>query len=144
MEKISFQVKGQPIPKARARTVRKGGKTWSFTPKRVTKWEQMIREEAKKHFPEPLDGPLALTLIFYMKRPKSRRKDTYVSTTPDLDNLEKAVLDGLSDVAYTDDRLVVAKSSIKRYVITGEPRIDVTLTNLIKQTNIEGFIQSQP
>jgi Holliday junction resolvase RusA-like endonuclease len=144
MEKISFQVKGQPIPKARARTIRKGGKTWSFTPKKVTKWEQKIHEEAKKHFPEPLDGPLALTLIFYMKRPKSRRKDTYVSTTPDLDNLEKAVLDGLSDVAYTDDRLVVAKNSIKRYVITGEPRIDVTITSLIKQTHIEGFMHPQP
>ena len=144
MEKISFQVKGQPIPKARARTIRKGGKTWSFTPKRVTKWEQMIQEEAKKHFLEPLDGPLALTLIFYLKRPKSRRKDTYVSTTPDLDNLEKAVLDGLSDVAYIDDRLVVAKNSIKRYVITGEPRIEVTVTNLIKQTNIEGFMHLQP
>ncbi|MCW4050848.1 MAG: RusA family crossover junction endodeoxyribonuclease, partial [Candidatus Bathyarchaeota archaeon] len=72
---------------------------------------------------------------------KSRRKDTFVYTTPDLDNLEKAVLDGLNEVAYTDDRLVVAKSSIKRYVITGEPRISVTVTNLMTQTSIDGFFE---
>jgi Holliday junction resolvase RusA-like endonuclease len=139
VEKVSFEVIGQPVPKARARTVRKGKRIWSFTPKKVVAWEKMIREEALKHFEQPFSGPLALELIFYMKRPKSRRKEAYVLTTPDLDNLEKAVLDGLNEAAYEDDRLVVAKSAIKRYVVSGEPRISITVTNLISQKNLESF-----
>jgi Holliday junction resolvase RusA-like endonuclease len=143
VEKVSFEVIGQPVPKARARTVRKGDRVWSFTPKKVAAWEKIIREEALKHFEQPFSGPLALELIFYMKRPKSRRKEAYVHTTPDLDNLEKAVLDGLNEVAYKDDRLVVAKSAIKRYVITGKPRIRITVTNLINQMDLEAFFANQ-
>ena len=108
MQHVYFEVKGDPVPKARARTVRKGGRTWSFTPKRVAVWEKTVKEEAAKYFEEPLVGPIQVSLIFYMERPKSRRKDIWVPTTPDLDNLEKAVLDALNGVAYEDDRFVVA------------------------------------
>lgn len=136
MEQVSFIVMGQPVPKARARTVRKGGRTWSFTPKKVVVWEKVIKGEAAKHFEEPFEGPVALELVFYMRRPKSRRKDAFVVTTPDLDNLEKAFLDGLNEVVYNDDKQVVAKSAVKRYVVTGEPRVEVKVTALREQTSI--------
>ncbi len=127
------------MPKARARTVRKGGRTWSFTPKRVAVWEKTVKEEAAKYFEEPLVGPIQVSLVFYMERPKSRRKDVWVPTTPDLDNLEKAVLDALNGVAYEDDRFVVAKNAQKKYVGRDEPRVCVRVTSLSKQVSIEGF-----
>ena len=80
MQHVYFEVKGEPVPKARARTVRKGGRTWSFTPKRVAVWEKTVKEEAAKYFEEPLVGPIQVSLIFYMERPKSRRKDIWVPT----------------------------------------------------------------
>jgi Holliday junction resolvase RusA-like endonuclease len=141
MTGVSFYVEGQPVPKARARTVRKGGKTWSFTPKRVAEWEKEVKAEAEKIFVKPLNGPLGIELIFYMHRPKSRRKETWVTTTPDLDNLEKAVLDGLSGVVYTDDRLVVRKRSEKRYVLSGAPRVEVLVVDLVDQRVLEGFLE---
>jgi len=137
---VSFCVVGQPVPKARARTVRKGGRTWSFTPKKVTAWEKVVKAEAEKHFEEPLDGPLSLELVFYLRRPKTRRRETWVATTPDLDNLEKAVLDGFSGVVYTDDKLVVQKSSVKRYVVSGVPRVEILVVDLIDQRSIDGFV----
>ncbi len=140
MRRVSFEVGGDPVPKARARTVRKGGRTWSFTPKKVADWEKRVKEEAVKHFAEPFEGPVALTLGFHMKRPKSRRKDNFVETTPDLDNLEKAVLDGLNGVAYTDDRLVVVKSAAKLYVREGEPRVSVVVTSLVDQASMDGYL----
>jgi Holliday junction resolvase RusA-like endonuclease len=76
-----------------------------------------------------------------MHRPKSRRKETWVTTTPDLDNLEKAVLDGLSGVVYTDDRLVVRKRSEKRYVLSGAPRVEVLVVDLVDQRVLEGFLE---
>jgi Holliday junction resolvase RusA-like endonuclease len=138
--RVSFTVIGNPVPKARARTVRKGGRTWSFTPKKVAAWEKVVKAEAAKHFTEPFNGPVALALAFYMKRPKSRKKDNYVMTTPDLDNLEKAFLDGLNEVAYMDDKQVVVKSAVKRYIITGEPRVEVVVSALRNQVSLEGFL----
>ena len=138
--RVSFTVIGNPVPKARARTVRKGGRTWSFTPKKVAVWEKVVKAEAVKHFDEPFNGPVALALAFYMKRPKSRKKDNYVMTTPDLDNLEKAFLDGLNGVAYDDDKQVVVKNAVKKYVITGEPRVEVVISALLNQVRMEGFL----
>ncbi len=138
--RVSFTVVGDPVPKARARTVRKGGRTWSFTPKKVAAWEKVVKAEASRHFPEPFNGPVALSLAFFMKRPKSRKKDNYVMTTPDLDNLEKAFLDGLNEVAYMDDKQVVVKSAVKRYIVTGEPRVEVVVSALRNQVSLEGFL----
>ncbi len=127
------------MPKARARTVHKGGRTWSFTPKKVAVWEKAVKEEAAKHFEEPLVGPIQVSMIFFMDRPQSRRKDVWVPTTPDLDNLEKAVLDALNGVAYEDDRFVVAKNAQKKYIRRDEPRVCVRVTSLSNQVSIENF-----
>ena len=137
--RVHFTVVGDPVPKARARTVRKGGRTWSFTPKRVAAWEKAVREEAVQHFGEPFNGPVALSLAFFMKRPKSRKKDNFVVTTPDLDNLEKAFLDGLNEVAYFDDKQVVVKNAVKRYVVGGVPRVEVTVVPLRNQVSMDSF-----
>ena len=95
--------------------------------KKLQNGEDIVREEASKHFTEPFNGPVALILAFFLKRPKTRRKENYVMTTPDLDNLEKAFLDGLNEVAYLDDKQVVVKNAVKRYIVTGEPRVEVTV-----------------
>jgi Holliday junction resolvase RusA-like endonuclease len=139
--RVSFTVNGEPVPKARPRTVRKGGRTWSYTPKKVMNWESKVRDEARKHFNEPFNGPVALTLAFFLKRPKSRRKENFVVTTPDMDNLEKAVLDGLSEIAYEDDKYVVVKNSVKKYVTTGIPRVEIVVSALRNQLSISEFIK---
>jgi Holliday junction resolvase RusA-like endonuclease len=143
MQHVYFEVKGDPVPKARARTVRKGGRTWSFTPKKVAVWEKVVKAEASKHFDQPLTGPIQVSMIFHMDRPKSRRKDVWVPTTPDLDNLEKAVLDAMNGVAYEDDRFVVAKNAQKRYVRRDEPRVCVRVTSLSRQISIDGFSEEE-
>ena len=120
--------------------MRKGGRTWSFTPKNVAEWEKQLKEEAQKHFPEPMEGPVSLTIGFYISRPKSRRHENYCPTTPDLDNLEKAVLDGLNGVAYVDDRYVVVKSAAKLYVRGDEPRVHVVVTSLSNQMRMDEIL----
>ncbi|MBM3292225.1 RusA family crossover junction endodeoxyribonuclease [Candidatus Bathyarchaeota archaeon] len=139
MQHVFFTIKGDPVPKARARTVRKGGRTWSFTPKKVAEWEKIIKNEAKKNFNNPFSGPVMVSMIFYISRPASRRKDIWVPTTPDLDNLEKAVLDALNGVAYIDDRFVVGKNAQKKYVRKEDPGVFVRVTNLSQQVDLTKF-----
>ena len=136
MRQVKFSVVGPPVPKSRPRVVTKGKMRFAYTPKRVRDWEDIIREEAKKHFERPFDGPVVVSLIFLMPRPKSRRLEYWVATTPDLDNLEKSVLDALNEVAYMDDRLVVVKSSSKRYVQKEEPGVQVIVTSLTEQRSL--------
>lgn len=139
MRQVRFSVVGQPVPKSRPRVVTKGKRRFAYTPKRVKEWEEVIREEARKHFEMPFDWPVAVSLAFFMPRPKSRRLDHWVSTTPDLDNLEKSVLDALNEVAYTDDRLVVVKSSSKRYVQSGKPGVQVVVTAIADQRSLSEY-----
>ncbi len=143
MQQVYFEVSGNPIPKARARTVRKGGRTWSFTPKKVADWEKTVKQEAVKYFKQPFKGPVMVSIIFYLERPESRRKDVWVSTMPDLDNLEKAVLDALNNVAYEDDRFVVAKNAQKKYIKRDEPHVTVRVTCLSKQVAITSFAEKE-
>jgi Holliday junction resolvase RusA-like endonuclease len=139
LRRVRFEVAGQPVPKARPRVVTKGKRRFAYTPKKVRDWEGLVTEEARRHFERPFDWPVVVSMIFYIERPRSRRLDFWVSTTPDLDNLEKSVLDALNGVAYTDDRLVVAKSSSKRYVQGGEPRVEVTVTSLRDQRSLKEY-----
>jgi len=102
-----------------------------------------VKTEAEKHFKKPLIGPIMVSMIFYMDRPASRRKDVWVPTTPDLDNLEKAVLDALNGVAYEDDRFVVAKNAQKKYIQRDEPHVTVRITCLSRQVAITGFAEEE-
>lgn len=63
----------------------------------------------------PIHGPVALRIVYCFPRPKAARgRDRVWKTTrPDLDNLEKAVMDALSGVAYIDDRQVAVKQTAK-------------------------------
>ena len=98
-----------------------------------------MKEEASKHFTTVFDWPVVVSLVFYMPRPKSRRLDFWVPTTPDLDNLEKSILDALNGVAYTDDRLVVAKSASKRYAGDEGPSVEITVTSITDQRSLKEY-----
>ena len=139
MRRVEFKVEGTPIPKSRPRVVTKGKRRYAFTPKKVKEWENIIKNEAERHFEIPFDWPVVVSIVFHMPRPKSRRLDIWVPTTPDLDNLEKSVLDALSEVAYTDDCLVVAKSASKKYVSQGSPGVDIVVTAIKDQKTLTDF-----
>lgn len=62
----------------------------------------MVRPE------KPLDGPIKLILEFRMTKSLNAeiQKRQYPCTKQDLDNLEKAVMDALNGIIWTDDAKV--------------------------------------
>jgi Holliday junction resolvase RusA-like endonuclease len=65
---------------------------------------------------DPISEPVILCIEVMLDRPKSARKRLLPSVKPDLDNLEKSVMDACTEAGiWTDDALVTTKHSCKRY-----------------------------
>ena len=94
--RIKMWFSGNPIPKARPRF----GFGRVYTEESTSEWEETVGWQCKDQFKHrPLLGPLSIDFIFY--RDNLRRVD--------LENLEKAMLDGLQGILYEDDSQVKEK-----------------------------------
>ena len=111
-EQIKIVIPGRPVPKGRPRFGRGGN---VYTPKRTREYEELVGWYAKQCIPEPLKGDIELHIKVYVKN----------NVFPDIDNIAKAIMDGLNGVAYKDDRQVVCLS-VQR--IKGrEERVEIEL-----------------
>lgn len=80
------------------------------------------RDYQERHHEGLFDGPLAVTITFYLPRPKTLPKRVlYPATRPDLDKLTRAVFDALSGVIIADDARVVEMAIGKRFATETDP-----------------------
>lgn len=130
------QGKGRP----RLRIVKgKGGQHFAsaYTPAKTRTYEGIIATAgaAAMNGAAPMTGPLTLEFIAVLpvpqswpnwKREAALRGEVLPTTKPDIDNLEKALLDGFNEIVWKDDVQVVRVVKDKRY---GEvPGITVTVS----------------
>ena len=132
-----FTVYGEPQGKARARTVRNGGKVHSFTPQKTADYEELVRRAwlASGETGYFNKTPIAVKILAYFQIPKSVSKkkreemlDDFVRPTkkPDADNIAKIICDGLNGIAYGDDAQVV-DLEVTKYWTDGDARVEVTI-----------------
>jgi Holliday junction resolvase RusA-like endonuclease len=126
---IRLVVPFEPVAKGRPRFVKATGR--AYTPPKTAIGEWQIRQTwlLQELVPEPLQGPVRLTLVCYLTMPQSipkRDRDTALPTKrPDLDQYIKTALDSLWQHAYHDDAQVVDVIAHKRY--GSPPRWEITL-----------------
>jgi len=79
--------------------------------------------------------PISIQIVYEMPIPSSlskKKRDSmvgmYHTKKPDLDNLDKAILDSLSGQVFYDDGQVVSLSSTKKY--SNEPKTIVVIRSL--------------
>ncbi|MFZ0699792.1 MAG: RusA family crossover junction endodeoxyribonuclease [Thermoplasmata archaeon] len=122
-EMISFEVRGVPAPQGSARGFVVGGKVHITTANRgLAAWRRLVSDVAQQHAPSSLwEGPLAVTLMFYVPKPKSAPKKlrTWPERRPDLDKLVRACLDSLTGIVWRDDAQVVRLEAEKEYGTPG-------------------------
>lgn len=121
-------VAGIPVAKARPRFTKTGR---TYTPQKTKTWENTIRAFVlASFFKAQTDKPVGVQLQFNMPRPKSAPKGRiYPQAKPDLDNLEKAVLDALNGVVWLDDAQVVNKYAAKVY--GARPGVHIVVTEVV-------------
>jgi Holliday junction resolvase RusA-like endonuclease len=79
-------------------------------------WRQNVAAAAREAYQgERIEGPVLLVVEFGFLRPKSVKRE-YPTVKPDLDKLERALLDGITDSGlWRDDSQVVSMPSKKVY-----------------------------
>lgn len=127
---ISFTIPGKPYAKKRPRFSRKLGR--AFDPKENGQFEGTVAAIALPHFPQPLSGPIALTVNVTFATPQSWSKKKTSETVhrphlqkPDADNLAKAVCDGLNRIAWADDSQIYELTVRKFWGLRDETHVFV-------------------
>ncbi len=141
MPQIQFTITGAPVPKLRPKFRRCRNFVITYTPKKTRIWECNVRVQARRYKPEiPWQGPIRMTLLFLMPRPKSLpKKVIYHIKKPDLDNLAKAIKDALQGIMYVSDSQVVYLILSKVYA-AGDPRVEVKMEAMISQEKPERLL----
>ena len=94
-------------------------------------WEGTVATAASEQWPHPCAGrAVTLRIRYYMPRPKTAKpsKRPHPHVRPDIDKLERAVLDGLTGVVFADDAQVVAIDHRKLYADGCSPGVEVVVT----------------
>lgn len=143
-------LQGDPKPKGRPRsrvvTPKDGGKPWVqvYSDEQTASWEETVGWQVRQQLLEwtmdgtpgelvlPLSGRTLVEMRFNVNKPASTpKKVEYPLKKPDIDNLAKSVLDGLTKMGLLkDDNIVTDMNICKRYVEEGHPLgVEVEITS---------------
>lgn len=134
---LTFFTPGTPRPQGSKRYI--GGGRSIESSKHLPAWRKALTtsaETAHNHKP-PIQGPITITAIFIFPRPKRLKNKTEPHTkTPDLDKLQRALGDALTQSgAINDDSQITTWITHKRYAHPGEtPGAHIHLTQ--KETHM--------
>lgn len=129
-----FFVAGKPVPQGSLKFI--NGHAIHVRAQDLALWRADIANSARAIGIGKAEGAVEIILTFVMLKPKSvKREQPFVR--PDLDKLIRAVLDGLTDVAYVDDCQVTRITATKTYGenqgvwirVTDKEKLDSILAN---------------
>ncbi len=130
IEPIQFTVIGNPVPKgsAKAFVLGKRASITASNVERLRPWEALVRDAATQAGAKITSGPVEVNLVFSFRRPKNHFRSgrhanilrdvcpEHHTQKPDLDKLERAILDGITGVVVVDDSQVVRMTSTKQWL----------------------------
>jgi len=135
---ITFTIPGEPVAKGRPRITLAGGRAHAYTPAKTAAYEQLVAvyaAAAMKNAPL-MEHPVRLHLGIYCKVPgswpKKKRADALAgivrpTSGGDLDNMVKALADGMNGIVWVDDSQIVELVCSKHYAL--EPYVSVSVTS---------------
>lgn len=145
---LTFTVPGDPVTQGSMKAFARGGRAVVTHDKgpALNHWRSRVTLEARRAWGRaaPLDGPVAVTLVFRLARPKGhygtgRNAQRVRPSAPalphtglDLDKLARAINDALTQAhIWADDSRVCTMTTHKTYAGPDEqPGVDITVAPL--------------
>ena len=126
--RVEFTVYGKPQGKQRPRFSRRSSSI--YTPAKTRSYERQIAKAyttAANGFSFG-DKPVEIWITAVFPKAKTSKKE-YPTIKPDIDNIQKAVFDGLNGIVYSDDKQIISAVAHKTFCkLDGEePRLLVTV-----------------
>lgn len=131
---VALRVYGVPMPQGSKTAFIRGGRAVLTDGRNAASrsshaaWRQAVATAARDHLSAqpwcaPFDEPCVVHVTFLLPRPKSiPKKRRHPDRKPDLDKLNRSVLDALVDGGLlADDARVVELNARKAYAVDGEP-----------------------
>jgi Holliday junction resolvase RusA-like endonuclease len=136
---IHLEILGEPKAQARHRHFSRGKFHGTYDPSKDKKesFASIIQKDAPR---EPIIATISLEIVFYMSRPRNHYrsgknsellKDSapeYHSSRPDIDNLQKFVMDSMNKIFWRDDSQISKLFAEKKY--SERPRVEITIKTL--------------
>lgn len=133
---VEFFVPGEPVGKGRPRVGKVGQHARLFTPAKTANYEGLIAHAASQAMAgrSLVNGPVLVELRMGLAIPQSaskKRKSAMAAgqimptKKPDMDNVIKAIFDGLNGVVWVDDVQVVDSIVRKRFAEVPGVRVRV-------------------
>ena len=128
-----IELKGNPPTRTaqqKGLTVR-GGYAHFYEKKSVTQAKSALAWKLKKYVPsEPISGAISIMIEWDFEL-KKQKVPAWKTTRPDLDNLEKGLLDVMTDLGFwNDDAQIVIKHTLKKAVPVGDGCLRITIDEL--------------
>ncbi len=114
-----FTIRGVPAPQgSKSAFVVNGKAVMHESSKNVKGWRQAVSFVMQDWKGAVYEGPVSVSIIFYMPKPKSAKKgERYAAKRPDIDKLVRALLDAMTGIAFHDDGQVVELEASKMYEV---------------------------
>jgi Holliday junction resolvase RusA-like endonuclease len=134
---LHLRVEGEAKAQGRPRAFQRGGQVRVYNPSTAEYWKSQIAMECKL-LPRRIDGPIIIDILWLFQMPKSKRTKKWqaselrlpMTSKPDRDNLDKAVLDTLTSIGViVDDARVFDGRLTKLYAApTDAPGAEIAIT----------------
>lgn len=132
---LRFTIDGDVQPQERPRFSRQGKYVNTYDPPKSAKYKKYVSEVASNYkLDELIDSPIKLTIDIYIQIPKSytkkvkqqiENKELLHIKKPDIENLAKGIMDGITGIIWRDDSLVVELHLAKHY--SDNPRAELLI-----------------
>ena len=143
MKSLTFFAIGTPVGQPRPRACIRGKHAGMYDPGTADAWKAAVARAAKEASDgHVFTGPVHLNLWVYMPRPKSHFRasgaikpsaPSWHTSKPDLDNIEKAIKDAITDAGiWADDSLVCLVYKSKFYSVDGRPGARIEIREIIE------------
>jgi len=134
MMQIMFTVYGEPVAKGRPRFAKRGNYVQTYTPVKTKSYEDEVRLLATKAkgSGSTLEGSLSVFIYISFSVPQSYSKrkreaclsgETKHTKKPDLDNVAKAIIDGMNGIIFKDDSQIINLHVTKVYAEVGKVEV---------------------